>query len=65
MSEDIKRGDKVTIMRLQADRTYLPHHGLAKVLAVADGYAMVRFPRAMPFVIHLNDLILEEQGDLQ
>ncbi len=27
-----------------------------RVMAVAEGYAMVRFPRAMPFVCSVKDL---------
>lgn len=29
---------------------------VARVMAVAEGYAMVRYPRAMPFVAALKEL---------
>jgi hypothetical protein len=31
----------------------------AKVMAVADSYAMMRYPRAMPFVVYEGDLKLD------
>lgn len=29
---------------------------VARVMAVAEGYAMVRYPRAVPFVVALKEL---------
>jgi len=49
----IKRGAKFvrsTAIGCQAVRA-------ATVLGVVDGYAVLRFPRAMPFLIHTSDLL--------
>lgn len=31
-------------------------HGPFKIMGIIDGYAMVRFPRCMPFVVAIKDL---------
>ena len=36
--------------------TYETQRFPVRVMAVAEGYAMVRRPRAMPFVCHIKDL---------
>lgn len=35
-----------------SDSVFLP----ARVIAVAEGYAMLRFPRCMPFAVAITDL---------
>lgn len=49
MSLDIKRGDHV---RYPAHT----HRLVAQVMAVADGYAMLRYPRCAPFIARVIEL---------
>lgn len=42
--QPIKVGDK-----------FVDEHGRFQVMAIADGWAMVRRPRAVPFVLMLTD----------
>lgn len=31
-------------------------NGAIRIMAIAEGYAMVRYPRAMPFIVALKEL---------
>lgn len=42
---------------IKKDAVFTDSLGRFKVMAVADGYAMCRRSRAMPFVLRLHDLI--------
>ena len=47
-------------------RYYVAGHGkdrTARVLAVAEGWAMARFKGAMPFVVSVSDLFPQGCGD--
>lgn len=40
-------------------RCLIPSHShgmVARIMAIAEGYAMLRYPRCMPFVYSLKDL---------
>ena len=61
-------GKRVMFYRYFIDRRLLrfvrksvPENSLVRVMAVADGYAMIRFPRCVPFVIRLKDIIPPEK----
>lgn len=54
VNNDLKRGDRCIVTR--HNHQAHPTRGRAKVLAVAEGYAMVRYPRATPFVEPLDGL---------
>lgn len=49
----IKKGDKVMVF----GRTVVLQ---ATVMAVVDNYAMVRYPRCVPFVKHINELLKDD-----
>ena len=54
MSAPVKVGDK---FRLDQH-----NHGMtARVMAVAEGYAMVRYPRCTPFIVPVKELDLYAQ----
>jgi len=55
---DIKVGDKVTI-KSHAGYSTAPD---ARVMAIAEGYAMVRYPRAMPCVYRLKELSKQQEA---
>jgi hypothetical protein len=57
----IKVGDNVHLMRAVFDILATawkeePRDKQARVMAIAEGYAMVRFPRCMPFVESVKNL---------
>ena len=47
----MKRGDK-----------FMHHESEAKIMAVADGYAMARIPGCMPFVVYLKDVVSRDES---
>lgn len=52
-------GDKRAIFPVKPGDKFARRAGVAgtmKIMAVADGYAMARFPHCIPFVIYLKDL---------
>lgn len=55
MSDNVIRaGDRCTVKRHRDERTSISR--IARVMAVAEGYAMVRYSRAMPFVEPIKEL---------
>jgi hypothetical protein len=49
----MKRGDDVPIYRIvgrDKNGWYYTFNGHARIMAICDGYLMLRFPRAMPFI---------------
>lgn len=55
MSDNVIRaGDRCTVKRHRDERTGITR--IVRVMAVAEGYAIVRYPRAMPFVEHIKEL---------
>ena len=49
MSDEIKRGDRCAVNRHMNGNP-------VRVMAVAEGYAMVRYPRCIPFIEAVADL---------
>lgn len=58
----MKRGDKIIYNRPMPDAfrggkwIYKNYKREAKVMAIADGYVMLRHPRCMPYIESLKDL---------
>lgn len=52
----VKRGDRFARKDPQACAL-----GVVRVMTVAEGWAMVRFPRAVPFAVFVKDLLDESQ----
>lgn len=53
----LKAGDRCTVKRHE-------HYGsVARIMAVAEGYAMLRYPKAMPFVVPVSELRPPVPGD--
>jgi hypothetical protein len=54
-----KRGDvayRSTPDTLKGGKWYYKAHGPFKLMGIIDGYAMVRFPRCMPFTVAVSNL---------
>lgn len=51
----IKVGDKVKV-QCNSNAGFREIPGDSRVMAIAEGYAMVRFPRCMPFIESVKDL---------
>lgn len=50
MGEAVKRGDRT-----------IDEHGEIRVMAVADGYVMVRRPGCLPFVLSVKEFLTKSQ----